>query len=438
VIGGGRTAGSGKAVLLALGGMTALAAGLGVGRFVYTPILPAMVEGMGLSKAEAGLIASVNFIGYLAGALLAAAPRLPGSRRSWLLGALALSAMTTGAMGLVSSLPAFLALRCAGGAASAFVLVFASALVLDRLAHAGRSALSALHFAGVGVGIALSAALVSTLLAAGAGWRVLWLASGAVLLALLAAVAWLVPGGDPPREATASPPNVGGGNPRHGLAALAWAYGLFGFGYVVTATFLVTIVRADPEIRSVEPLVWVVVGVAAAPSVALWTRLGTWLGVARVFAAACLVEAAGVVASVLWPTVAGALLAAALLGGTFMGITALGFAGARQLAAGGDPRRTLGLLTAAFGAGQIAGPAFAGFLYDETGGFVLPSLLAAGALLAAAATVLRVRLPTAAATDGRQMSPLETRDGAVSGPAPVEQSRPGTQPRPLGKSDWRR
>jgi predicted MFS family arabinose efflux permease len=373
--------------------MVALAAALGVGRFVYTPILPAMVEGLGLSKAAAGLIASANFVGYLAGAVLAAAPRLPGSRRTWLLGALGLGAATTGAMGLVSSLPAFLALRSAGGAASAFVLVFASALVLDRLAHAGRGGLSALHFGGVGVGIALSAALVSALLAAGADWRVLWLASGVASLAALAAVAWLVPEGEPPQAAVASPPGTGGSIPGHGLAALAWAYGLFGFGYVVTATFLVAIVRASPEIRSVEPLVWMVVGIAGTPSVALWTWLGTRLGIARAFAVACLVEAVGVAASVFWPTAAGALLAATLLGGTFMGLTALGLAAGRQLASG-DPRRALGLLTAVFGVGQIVGPAVAGYLHDRTGAFTLPSLLAAGALVAAAATVIAVHLPT--------------------------------------------
>ncbi|MBV9748625.1 MAG: YbfB/YjiJ family MFS transporter [Acetobacteraceae bacterium] len=415
-------------VALALGGMAALAAALGVGRFVYTPILPAMAETLGLTQGEAGLIASANFVGYLAGALLAAMPRLPGPRRAWLLGALAVSAATTGAMGLASSMPTFLALRGIGGAASAFVLVFASALVLDRLAHAGRSGLSALHFAGVGVGIALSATLVSALLATGCGWRVLWLASGAVSLATLAVVALLVPGGKPLRVATAPPSGAAGGAPGHGLAALACAYGLFGFGYVVTATFLVAIVRASPEVRPVEPLVWIVVGAAAAPSVALWTRLGTRLGVSRAFAAACLVEAAGVAASVLWPTAAGALLAAALLGGTFVGITALGLAGARRLAAGGDPRRALGLLTAAFGAGQIVGPALAGILHDRAGGFVLPSLLAAGALVAAALTAARVRCP--ATDDDVRASSREGDGGTAGGLKPAGRSRLRAQPRP--------
>src|SRR6476646_3998595 len=102
---------------LAIGGLLAIAAGIGVGRFVYTPILPPMVEALGLSKSQAGLIASANFVGYLAGALLAAV-RLPGSRRAWLIGALAVSAACLAAMGVVSTLPAFLLLRLVAGLAS--------------------------------------------------------------------------------------------------------------------------------------------------------------------------------------------------------------------------------------------------------------------------------------------------------------------------------
>ena len=246
-------------------------------------------------------------------------------------------------------------------------------------------------------------------------------------------MALLVPGGEPPRARIESPPGAGWGASGHGFAALAWAYGLFGFGYVVTATFLVAIVRAAPALRPVEPLVWAVVGVTAAPSVALWTRLGIRLGVARAFATACLVEATGVAASVLWPTAAGMLLAAALLGGTFMGITALGLAGGRRLAPGGDPRRALGLLTAAFGAGQIVGPALAGVLHDRAGGFVLPSLLAAGALLAAAVTAVGLRLPTTT-VDGVRAPSRGEEGGAVGGLETAGKRRPKAQPRLPGGS----
>ena len=93
---------------LAFGGFLALAAAIGVGRFVYTPILPYMVEGLKISKSEAGLLASANFLGYLLGALAAAIAVMPGSRRLWLLSALAMSAVTTMAMPLTESIHLFL------------------------------------------------------------------------------------------------------------------------------------------------------------------------------------------------------------------------------------------------------------------------------------------------------------------------------------------
>src|SRR3981189_3079692 len=102
---------------LALGGLMAMASSVGIGRFIYTPILPFMAEGLQLTKADAGLIASANFMGYLVGALVAAT-WLPGSKRSWMIASLAASAVTTGAMGLSRSVPFFLAMRFLGGAAS--------------------------------------------------------------------------------------------------------------------------------------------------------------------------------------------------------------------------------------------------------------------------------------------------------------------------------
>jgi predicted MFS family arabinose efflux permease len=361
--------------------MAALAAGMGVGRFVYTPILPIMAEALHLTSAQAGLIASANFLGYLAGALLAASPALGGSRRFYLVGALAANALGLAAMGLTTDFNAHLVLRFFGGLASAFILVFASALVLERLAASGHDRLSAVHFAGVGGGIAISAVAVASLTAAGSGWQGLWLASGVLGLIGLVVVARLVPS-DAPLQASSG--NAKPAPASFALKAIIAAYGLFGFGYVITATFVVAMVRAAPEISPLEPYIWLLLGLSAAPSVALWMRIGARFGVLPVFAAACLVEAAGVTASVLWVSATGILFAVISLGGTFMGLTALGLIAARRLSTG-DPRPNIALMTASFGAGQVVGPAFAGLLFDRLGSFAVPSLAAAGALILAAA-----------------------------------------------------
>ena len=371
-------------ILPALGGMLALASALGIGRFVYTPILPAMAEALGLSKTEAGLIASANFVGYLVGALLAAAPRLPGGRRAWLLGALAAGAAATAAVGWVDTLPAFLLLRFAGGVASAFVLVLGSVLVLDGLERAGLDRWTSLHFAGVGLGIAVSALLVDALQGAGAGWRMLWLASGAVAGAAVPLAAWLVPGGKALASAPASREAAGSVSLPRGLGMLTLCHGLFGFGYVVTATFIITAVRASPGLRALEGGIWLAVGLAAMPSIPAWGWAERRFGVLPAYALACLAAAVGVAAGGLWNAPAGAMLSAVLLGGTFMGVTALGFTAARALAPE-QGRRSSALMTAGFGVGQIAGPLVAGRLLDATGGFALPSMIAAAALVMAAA-----------------------------------------------------
>ncbi|MBK8175677.1 MAG: YbfB/YjiJ family MFS transporter [Rhodospirillales bacterium] len=376
--------------------MLALAAGLGIGRFVYTPILPVMAGELGLSGSAAGLIASVNLFGYLCGAFAAASARLHGSRpsrsrRAWVLGALAVNVLTMAAMAAGDGMPLFLLLRFAGGVASAFILIFGSALVFDELARSGalsaRPGLPAILFAGVGVGITLSAALIAALIEAGASWRVLWLAASALAAAASIAAIQLLPAGTPLAPQASSPGSAAHSGAKPFIRLVA-AYGLFGIGYIITATFLVAIVRAAPSaaVAALEPLVWGIVGLAAVPSVAFWGWIARCCGAPAAFALACLAEAVGVAASVLGPSAYAIVLAALLLGGTFMGITAIGLMMARSLA-GEDPQRAIAAVTVAFSIGQIIGPAFAGFVHDRTGSFLIPSLVAAAALTGAAIIV---------------------------------------------------
>ena len=370
---------------VALGGMIAIAAAMGIGRFVYTPILPFMEETLALSKAQGGLMASANYLGYLLGALAASLMALPGGRRRWIFGALGLSALSTGAMGGTDSMTLFLTLRFIGGIASALVLVLMISFVLDHLSAARRMGLFALNFSGVGVGIVISALLIAGLAAQGYGWRAHWLYGGGLSFAALGLSAWLLPG-DPPTVQKSTPLKTAPLDRR--LIALIAAYGLFGFCYIITATFISAMVRSQPEIQSLEPVIWLAVGLAAIPSVTLWSWTGRQIGVGPAFAAACLVEAAGVALSVLIVNQPAILLAAVLLGGTFVCITALGLVKARELSAG-DPRRDLGFMTAAFALGQIIGPTFAGYAHRIDDSFLVPSLAAAAALVVAAFLVVR-------------------------------------------------
>lgn len=357
-----------------------MAVAMGFGRFAYTPILPAMVAGLHLSKAQAGWLASANFAGYLLGALVGALP-LKGSPRAWLLGGLLASVLTTLGMGLTSDLWLQAGLRFVSGLASAAVLVFASTLVLAELARSGRASLSAVHFAGVGAGIVISGLVVSGLEAAGWSWSGLWLAVGGLAAVMAIAAALLLPPGE--AAAAAAPATAGPGRIPRGFFQLAASYGLFGFGYVITATFLMVIVRGSPQAKAVEPILWVVVGLAGMPSIWAWTKVSQKTGLEVAYALACLLQAAGVAVSVLWPTVPGALLAALALGGAFMAVTALGLALARSLAPE-QASRVLAGVTAAFALGQMIGPVIGGALAERTGSFTEASLLAAAGLVLAA------------------------------------------------------
>jgi predicted MFS family arabinose efflux permease len=369
---------------LVIGGMAAMAAGMGVGRFIYTPILPVMVEELGMTTSQAGIIASANFMGHIVGALFAASSMFAGSRYRYMLVALVVNALGLVAMGATADFIAQLIIRFIAGAAGAFVLIFSAALVLDRLAASGRAVLSSWHFGGVGAGIAFSAPVIAWLIAQGASWSDLWYASAALAFVGLGVSAWLIPASDPP--ATSPPAAPKSANP-FALRAMIAAYGLFGFGYVITATFIVAIVRGAPEIRALEPYVWTLFGLSAASTGALWMRVSERRGIFQAYAIACVVEAVGVAASILWVSPAGVVVAMLFLGGTVTGLTALGLIAVRNLSVG-DPRPNLALATAAFGAGQVVGPTFAGFMHDWLGSFVIPSLVAAFTLFIAGGLAL--------------------------------------------------
>ena len=364
----------------ALAGALAMAIGMGIGRFAYTPILPGMMEGLGLTASDAGLIASANYVGYLIGAILAGGGWGQGRERSMAYLGTGGTAVLTAAMGLTDAMPAFLLIRFVAGIASAFMMIFLSTIIFSQLARTQQAGLQSLHFGGVGLGITVSAIVTGAVFVLGLGWQMNWFAAAGVSAIAFMAVVWLMGVDDyaPPSQSRREPPLVW--NPA--LAKITLAYAIFGAGYIVTATFLIAIVRQSDGGFVVESGVWLAAGLAGAPSVWLWSLVARRFGLATAFGIGCVVEAVGVVASVSIGGYGAQLLAGALLGGTFIAVTAMGLQIGRAVA-GDAPRRALAIMTAAFGVGQITGPLLAGIAADLTGSFLAPSIGAAVALMIA-------------------------------------------------------
>jgi len=359
---------------VALAGLAALAVAMGIGRFAFTPLLPMMQDDAGVSLAQGGYLASANYLGYFIGALWAARPvRSAPAIRCALLAIV----VSTLAMGLVHSIVGWAALRFVAGVASAWALVHVASWSLAQFP----AARAGVVFSGVGWGIALAGGLCLALMQVGANSAQAWIALGLVSF-IMSALVWPIVG----RQETHKARVVTGGFPWSVEAArLVFCYGAFGFGYIIPATFVPAMAKSIIDDPAVFGWAWPLFGATAAFS----TILAAGRDNRRAWVIAALAMAAGVAAPILIAGFAGVLAAALLVGGSFMVITMAGMQEARAVA---GPRASalMAAMTAAFAAGQIAGPLVVSYLAAIRGG-VATALAIASVLLVTSAMALGSR-----------------------------------------------
>lgn len=364
----------------ALACMVTLAVAMGLGRFAFTPMLPIMLHEGKLELAGGGLLASLNYLGYFFGAVSCAAIAVPAKRM--VRGGLVATAALLVGMGVLHSFASWGVLRTAAGVMSAWVFVFASGWGLRRLAETHAPALAGVIYTGPGIGIAVTGLFGGALGRWGseAGWIGLGL-----LAAVLVAVIWRVfddgetpaPHGAAP--AAASPGPAASASARSDAAWLVALYGLAGFGYIITATFLPVIARQALPGSAWPDYFWPLFGAAIIPGALIGARAPVHWDNRLLLAAAYALQALGVVLSVAWPTIPGFALGSLLLGMPFTAITLFAMRDARRLR-GNAAAGLIGYATASYGVGQIVGPLFAAPLAQRTGSFELPLLVAAAAL----------------------------------------------------------
>lgn len=370
------------------------AAANGFGRFAYGLLVPAMQHHLGWSSLTSGSLSAANSIGYLAGAMVADRVLTAAGERVAVLGPLAVATLAVFTCGATGNVVALLALRLVAGVAGAVAFI-AGAAVLTRLTSQRQTRALGLYFAGPGLGIAVSALLITPIAVTG-HWRAGWLVDGALCAVCLLLIAPVLA-----RLPLARPVRGGGPRPwqRRRVRALLVSYGLFGTGYITYMTFSVAYLRGNGSTPG--QLVWfwfalgavgIVIGLTlAAPLSRISGGGGTAVTVAMTALASGLLLVSG-------SRVAG--LASAALFGSFLSVSATVTAATRRSLPPTQWPPAIAGLTAAFGVGQCIGPIISGAVADSRYG--LRAGLLTGTLLLAAGAACALFQPSASPPSGCQ------------------------------------
>jgi len=379
----GRAAAWLRPALLALG----TAAALGLARFGYGLLVPAMRAELGWSLAKAGTLTTANSLGYLVGALATG----PVARRlsetaTFRLG-MTLTAAALAATAVTGSYPVLLLMRAAAGVSGALVFIAGGVLASRAAARRGSALPVSIYFAGAGLGITVSGTVIPPLLSHHPGrWPLAWVglavAAGLATVFSWPAAADRTKAGRSAGQGGASRRGAAAGASQHGAAAGAplidwlpvvrmWrvsaAYLMFATGYIAYITFLSAYLAVHHASVTQVAVTWAALGAAAIAEPALWNRpLHAWPG-ARALAAALAVLSAAAAIAIVSAAPAVVIVSAIGYGASFLVVPAAITGLVHAAVPRHDWTAALAAFTVVFAVGQMAGPYLAGLLADSYG-----------------------------------------------------------------------
>ncbi|MFZ2391206.1 YbfB/YjiJ family MFS transporter [Rhodoferax sp.] len=371
-------------------GIFSLILTLGVARFAYTPLLPLMQQQAGLGVAEAGWLAAINYAGYLSGALIASRiSSLVLKDRLYRIG-MVLAIVSTLVMGLSTNVVVWALSRYVAGLTSAAGMLLGTGLIMNWLIrHNHRSELG-IHFAGIGLGIAGCAGAVM-LFTPWLDWREQWFAFTALgCLLLVPALRWLPPPDTSGLTTSGQKLQDQPPSPLY-LRVFMAAYFCAGFGYVVSVTFIVAIVNQLPGLAGWGNLVFLAIGIGAAPACINWDFIARRTGDLNALILAALLQIVGILLPVLVPGLWAAMLGALLFGGTFIGMVSLVLSMAGRYYPG-MPAKMMGKMTLSYGVAQVIGPAMTGQIGAQFGSYNAGLYVAAAVMALGAGLLMLLKL----------------------------------------------
>lgn len=392
-------------------GTLCIFASLGFGRFALGMLLPAMAESLNLTYSQMGLISTSNFVGYLVAVLLCGHINSKTGSRVLISCALLLVAVSMLLVSRANSFTTVAVIYTLTGMGSGASNVPMMALIASWFGTGQRGKAAGFVVIGSGFAILLSGKMIPYLNQMGGsdGWRISWLVLGIIVL-IITIICFLVIRDTPAElglEPVDSKKNSIKGIPdfaenvssatRKDIYHLGAIYFLFGFTYVIYATFIVTaLVQERGFSEAVAGNFWSWVGFLSLFSGPVFgtlsDKLGRKTGLIMVFSiqmCAYLLVAFSLPIKFLYFSI-GCYGIVAWSIPSIMTALVGDYVGPQRTA------RVFGFITFIFALGQIAGPAIAGFLAEKYGNFSSSFMMAA--IFAGLAVFLSTRLKKSVGT----------------------------------------
>lgn len=356
-----------------MAGIASLILTVGIVRFSYTPMFPLMKEQTDLNDTVGGWLAVINYIGYFTGTLIVMYLKNITQRFYFYRISLIIAVFTTIGMGLTTNQLLWNILRFLSGISSVAGYTLASGLILHWLTQHKLKKELGLHFCGIGLGIVLSG-IIFVLFEKTLSWDKLWIAYGMFgVLFFIPAWFWLPkPIINEPiikNENKLNRTNVMLGiAPKRWLVLMLVIYFCAGFGYVISATFIVDMFKQLGTFQEQSIFIWIIVGLAAIPSTYLWDRIARKITHINTLIFAYLLQ----IISFLIPALSEGLILN-IMGAIFFGSTSVGIVSLMLTFVGNkysqNPAEAMAKLTLTYGIAQIVGPLISVYFVEKTGSY---------------------------------------------------------------------
>ena len=349
-------------VAILLAGIIALIIGVGVARFVFTSLLPPMLENY-LTISFAGVLASINYVGYLAGSIFAVFIKDINTKVKFFRFGMFLCFITTLMLGITTSDTIWIISRILAGFGAAMALVVGSAIVMNKLNIQNKTKAMGIHFSGIGFSILVSDLIVRIVFYFNGTWQLSWIVL-AIFAFVMSFYSMYILSYDNEVKQNSVKHHIDKKLFSPFVIILIMAYFCEGVGMVVQGTFLPDIINSLEGLEGFGSFTWTLVGLAGIPSCIIWMMLAHKYGSVNIIILAMFLQVIGIMISALTNNIYLNLFSGILYGGTFIGLVAL-FMNLGGKLAGNNPVMLMGALTTAYGIGQVAAPLYSVALIEH-------------------------------------------------------------------------